>query len=180
MEKKRKTVDPLLASLCRAIQERRESLAISQEELAGRCGLHRTYISAIERGSRNITLKSLGRLCGALEIATSELVKAAEMKAEEVGKQASDAVFDELIEELLDRLISDLGEFDSGQAHELMLEALWLKHRLKDTRWQLPENRELTLHRFVREGTLQQMPQADRTARELASSLKNWRRLEAL
>jgi transcriptional regulator with XRE-family HTH domain len=39
----------------------------SQEELADKCRLHRTYIGAIERGERNITIKTLYRVAEALE-----------------------------------------------------------------------------------------------------------------
>jgi transcriptional regulator with XRE-family HTH domain len=38
----------------------------SQEELADRCDLHRTYIGAIERGERNITVKTLFKIAEAL------------------------------------------------------------------------------------------------------------------
>jgi transcriptional regulator with XRE-family HTH domain len=179
LQKKRKVVDPLLSALCSAIQERREFLRISQEELAGRCGLHRTYISAIERGSRNITLKSLSRLCGALEIATSELVKAAETNADYAKNNDPSRVYDDVIEDLLDKLIGELGMSEGDDGQQLMLEALWIKHRLKDTEWILPEGKELVLQRMMREDSLRHLPKADRTAKELMDNLKLWRRREA-
>jgi CheY-like chemotaxis protein len=48
-------------------------LGISQEELGGRAGLHRTYICDIERGARNVSLESIEKLAGALEISISKL-----------------------------------------------------------------------------------------------------------
>ena len=45
-----------------AVRLRRNHLGISQEELAGRAGLHRTYISDVERGARNVSLESIHRL----------------------------------------------------------------------------------------------------------------------
>lgn len=71
---------PLLRAFCQVVQERREILGISQEELAHRAGLHRTYISDIERGSRNISLRSLIRLAKALEVSASGLIRVAEKK----------------------------------------------------------------------------------------------------
>jgi CheY-like chemotaxis protein/DNA-binding XRE family transcriptional regulator len=49
-----------------AVRKQRKRLGISQEELAGRAGLHRTYIADIERGARNISLASIEKLAQAL------------------------------------------------------------------------------------------------------------------
>ena len=56
-----------------AIRLHRDKLGISQEELAGRAGLHRTYISDVERGARNVSLESIHRLAEALEVSLSAL-----------------------------------------------------------------------------------------------------------
>jgi len=56
-----------------AVKTWRNRLFISQEELAGRAGLHRTYISDIERGARNVSLISIEKLARALEISTATL-----------------------------------------------------------------------------------------------------------
>jgi len=47
---------------------------ISQEELAFRCGLHRTYISDIERGSRNVSLINIKKIAKALGVKASALL----------------------------------------------------------------------------------------------------------
>ena len=41
---------------------------LSQEELADKAGLHRTYISSIERGQRNVSLKNIQKIAEALEV----------------------------------------------------------------------------------------------------------------
>ena len=56
-----------------AIRERREALDISQEELAGRCRLHRTYVAGVERGIRNPSLKSIARIAEGLGMSMSAL-----------------------------------------------------------------------------------------------------------
>lgn len=55
------------------IRKRRYELGISQEVLANRSGLHRTYIGDIERGSRNLSLENIEKLASALEISISDL-----------------------------------------------------------------------------------------------------------
>jgi transcriptional regulator with XRE-family HTH domain len=50
------------------VRRYRTSLGISQEKLAERCGLHRTYISAIERFRRSIALENIQRIASALGV----------------------------------------------------------------------------------------------------------------
>lgn len=57
------------------LRQLREERGWSQEEFADRAGLHRTYVSAVERGVRNPTLSVLERLAKALGIQLSELVQ---------------------------------------------------------------------------------------------------------
>jgi CheY-like chemotaxis protein len=51
----------------------RRQLGYSQEQLAERADLHRTYISDVERGARNLSLESMSKLAGALEISVAAL-----------------------------------------------------------------------------------------------------------
>ena len=53
----------------------REERGWSQEEFADRAGLHRTYVSAVERGVRNPTLSVLERLAKALGVSMADLVQ---------------------------------------------------------------------------------------------------------
>lgn len=53
----------------------------SQEELAEKCDLHRTYIGSVERGERNITLRTLKRFADALGCEMTTLLKSSEEKA---------------------------------------------------------------------------------------------------
>jgi CheY-like chemotaxis protein/DNA-binding transcriptional regulator YiaG len=55
------------------IRAQRSSLGISQEELAYRSGLHRTYISDLERGARNPSIETVGKLASALDMSVSKL-----------------------------------------------------------------------------------------------------------
>lgn len=65
-----------------AIRSERAEQGISQEELADRAGLHRTYISDVERGMRNLSLGSIERLAAALELSVSTLFDRAGERAE--------------------------------------------------------------------------------------------------
>lgn len=53
----------------------RLSKKMSQEELAERANVHRTYIGMIERGEKNITLKNIQKIANALEVQIGELMK---------------------------------------------------------------------------------------------------------
>ena len=55
------------------VQRERKNLGISQEELAYRAGLHRTYIGMIERAERNITLGNIKKLADALQLGLKDL-----------------------------------------------------------------------------------------------------------
>lgn len=58
-----------------SVRSTRERLGISQEELAERCGLHRTYIGGIERGERNLGLLNIVRLAQSLGVHPMDLLK---------------------------------------------------------------------------------------------------------
>lgn len=61
-----------------AIRRRREARGLSQEELAERADLHRTYVSMVERAVRNISIDALSGIADALDIAPSRLIAQAE------------------------------------------------------------------------------------------------------
>lgn len=52
----------------------RTKTGISQEELGERAGLHRTYISSVERGERNVALENIFAIAAALDVSAAELV----------------------------------------------------------------------------------------------------------
>jgi transcriptional regulator with XRE-family HTH domain len=55
------------------VREERLKRDLSQEELAERAGVHRTYIGMIERAEKNITLSNIEKIALALEIEISQL-----------------------------------------------------------------------------------------------------------
>ena len=55
------------------VREERTKLGLSQEELAGRAGVHRTYIGMIERAEKNITLENIEKIAKALGRSISHL-----------------------------------------------------------------------------------------------------------
>ncbi len=64
-------------SFAGAVRSWRKKLGMTQEELAERADLHRTYISDVERGARNLSLESISKLAHALEVSVSTLFTAA-------------------------------------------------------------------------------------------------------
>jgi transcriptional regulator with XRE-family HTH domain len=55
----------------------RRSRSLSQEELAGVCGLHRTYVGSVERAERNVTLSTLEVFANALDVSVIDLLSKA-------------------------------------------------------------------------------------------------------
>ena len=60
----------------------REGAGLSQEKLAFAAGVHRTYVSLLERDKKSPTLAVLFRICKALNVPASELVARVEGKSE--------------------------------------------------------------------------------------------------
>lgn len=60
------------------VKARREELAMTQEDLAEKAGIHRTYVSDVERGSRNLSLLNIERLGQALSISLADLFQEVE------------------------------------------------------------------------------------------------------
>lgn len=71
---RRKANDPR-AAFGQALRRLRLGKGLSQEDLAARAGIHRTYVGDVERGTRNIALVNMTRLAHALQIPLSELVE---------------------------------------------------------------------------------------------------------
>lgn len=65
----------LLVAFGDVIREFRKERGYSQEELADRAELHRTYIGMIERGEKNVTLESISKLAKALNVTIPQLLK---------------------------------------------------------------------------------------------------------
>jgi transcriptional regulator with XRE-family HTH domain len=61
-----------------AVRARREELELTQEDLAGLAKIHRTYLSDVERGTRNISLVNIELLAAALSLSISELFQRVE------------------------------------------------------------------------------------------------------
>lgn len=72
---------PLRAALAFEIRSLREARNLSQEELAFRCGIHRTYVSQLERSLKSPTVDILERIAAALGESSSKLLARAEKRS---------------------------------------------------------------------------------------------------
>lgn len=61
------------------IRKKRRELNYSQEAFAYQCGVHRTYMGAIERGERNISLMNIIKVSNALNMKPSKLFEYAKL-----------------------------------------------------------------------------------------------------
>lgn len=66
--------EPLRQRFADNLRELRNSRGLTQEELAEKAGLHRTYVGSVERGERNLTLESMRRLAEALDVSVWSLL----------------------------------------------------------------------------------------------------------
>lgn len=76
MDKKkfRKPSVKITQTLSENVRNFRKEKNISQESLADICDLHRTYIGAVERGERNVTLSTLEIIAKSLGVSVPELL----------------------------------------------------------------------------------------------------------
>ena len=70
------------------VKKIRNERNISQETLAEITGLHRTYISEVERGNRNLSLINIDKISIALDLSISELFSIMEKLRVEVGNES--------------------------------------------------------------------------------------------
>ena len=67
--------DPILAAFGLNVRKRREACHFTQEALAEKAAIDRTYISDIERGTRNPGVKNVVRLARALGVPAAQLME---------------------------------------------------------------------------------------------------------
>lgn len=67
--------EALLTKFGQRVRSERLKLGLSQERLASKAGVHRTYIGMIERAEKNITLENINKIAHALGIRISKLME---------------------------------------------------------------------------------------------------------
>ncbi len=87
----KKEVEPMLVAMGKFIRQKRISLGLSQEELAARAGLHRTYISDVERGIRNLTIGAAWFVAHGLGVEFKEMMNT--LETHETSEDAKREVF---------------------------------------------------------------------------------------
>ena len=65
----------VVAVMGKNVRQLRETAGLSQEQLAFEAGMKRSYVSDLERGTRNPTVRALGRLADALKVPASALLE---------------------------------------------------------------------------------------------------------
>ena len=64
----------ILVKFGQRVRQEREKQGLSQEELANKAKVHRTYIGMIERAEKNITLLNINKICKSLNKKISDLI----------------------------------------------------------------------------------------------------------
>ena len=70
--------NPILIKFGKRVRELRKSQGLSQQKLALKTGLHYTYIGAVERGERNLSLQSMEKITKGLRVNIVELLSSSE------------------------------------------------------------------------------------------------------
>lgn len=76
--------EPILCQFGAAVRKLRREKNISQEQLADMCCLHRTYISDVELGKRNVSLENIAKMASALGISITVLFTEVENNHESI------------------------------------------------------------------------------------------------
>jgi type II restriction enzyme len=100
----RKSSDSFRVILAENIKTFRREKGFSQEELAERCGLHRTYIGSIERRERNATLSTLEVLASTLGVTVPDLLAEHKFIKQRVGGNTRASFSEKEIGEIIDTL----------------------------------------------------------------------------
>jgi transcriptional regulator with XRE-family HTH domain len=64
----------IMVAFGQRLREVRLKVGVSQEKLAELAGLHRTYVSTVERGLKNISIVNIARLAAALDVEPADLM----------------------------------------------------------------------------------------------------------
>ncbi|RHO87126.1 XRE family transcriptional regulator [Ruminococcus sp. AF41-9] len=68
----------------RTLRRLRKNQGVSQEAFADKCDLHRTYVSDVERGERNISLENIEKIAKVLNVKISELFREVENESDSI------------------------------------------------------------------------------------------------
>ena len=66
---------PLVEVFAVRVRSRRQELGLSQEQLAEKAGVHRTYVGMLERGEKNVTIYNIERIAHALSVEPATLLR---------------------------------------------------------------------------------------------------------
>jgi transcriptional regulator with XRE-family HTH domain len=65
----------ICVSFGREVRRLRQAQGLSQEDFAAKAGLDRTYISGVERGVRNVSLRNIAKIAAALDVSVAQLMR---------------------------------------------------------------------------------------------------------